>query len=103
MSRTIGRLDLQTGHQDELTSSLVPGYSDAWVLSSRGIFFLGQEGDKPAIRLFDFATGTEEHIAEFPGDLPPVEMSGFGIAPDGRRLWVVREDPMPSVIETTTF
>jgi Tol biopolymer transport system component/DNA-binding winged helix-turn-helix (wHTH) protein len=103
MSTTIARLDLQSGHQDELTSSLVPGYSDAWALSSRGIFFLGQENNQPAVRFFNFADGREEHIADFPADLPQVEMSGFGISPDGKRLWVVRADPMPSDMETTMF
>lgn len=101
MSTTIARLDLQTGHQDELTSSLLPGYSDAWALSSRGIFFLAEEHNQPAIRFFDFATGKNEHIADFPGNLPQLEMSGFGISPDGRHLWVARPDPMPSDIETT--
>lgn len=103
MSTTIARLDLQTGHQDELAISLLPGYSDAWALSSRGIYFLGQEHDQPEIRFFNLATGGEEHIAEFPGDLPPVEMSAFAISPDGKRLWAVRADPMPSQIETTIF
>src|SRR6185437_6960815 len=101
MSTSIARLDLQTGHQEELTSSLLPGYSDAWALSSRGIFFLGQERGGPAIRFFDLATDKDEYIADFPGNLPQVEMSGFGISPDGKHLWVVRADPMPSDIETT--
>jgi Tol biopolymer transport system component len=101
MSTSVARLDLQTGHQEELTSSLLPGYSDAWALSSRGIFFLGQERSGPAIRFFDLATDKDEYIADFPGNLPQVEMSGFGISPDGKHLWVVRADPMPSDIETT--
>lgn len=103
MSTTIGRLDLQSGHQDELSPSLVPGYSDAWALSSRGIFFLGEEQNQLAIRFFNFATGREEHIVDFAGDLPQVEMSGFGISPDGKRLWVVRSVPMFSDIRTTKF
>jgi Tol biopolymer transport system component len=103
MSTSIARLDLRTGHQDELTRSLVPGYSDAWALSSRGIFFLGQENGLPAVMFFNFATGKEEHIADFPGDLPQVEMSGLGISPDGKRLWVVRADAVPADIETSTF
>ncbi len=102
-STTVARLDLQSGHQDELTASLVPGYSDAWALSSRGIFFLGQENNQPAIRFFDFATHREKNIAEFLGDLPPIEMSGFGISPDGKRLWAVGADPMPSDVEVTMF
>ena len=103
MSTTIARFDLQSGHQDELTGSLVPGYSDAWAVSSRGIFFLGEEHNQPAMRFFNFATGREEHIADFAGDLPQIEMSGFGISPDGKRLWVVRAVPMPSDVETTMF
>lgn len=101
MSTTIARLDLQTGHQDEPISSLMPGYSDAWALSSRGIFFLGQEDTRPAVRFFSFATNREEHAAYFPGNLPQVEMSGFAVSPDGKDLWVVRADPMPSDIEIT--
>jgi len=101
MSTTIARLNLQTGHQDELTSSLLPGYSDAWALSSQGIFFLGQERGQPAIRFFNFSTEREEHVADFPGNLPQVEMSGFGIYPDGNRLWLVRADPMPADIKIT--
>jgi Tol biopolymer transport system component len=101
MSTTIARLDLQGGHQDELTGSLVPGYSDAWAASSGGIFFLGEELNRPAVRFFNFATGKDEHIADFAGDLPQIEMSGFGISPDGKRLWAVRADRMPSDIKTT--
>jgi Tol biopolymer transport system component len=103
MSTTITRLDLQTGNQDELTGSLAPGYSDTWALSSRGIFFLGEEHDQPAVSFFNFATGGVEHIADFAGDLPQIEMSGFGISPDGKRLWVVRAVPMPSDVGTTMF
>jgi Tol biopolymer transport system component/DNA-binding winged helix-turn-helix (wHTH) protein len=103
MSTTIARLDLRTGHQDELTRSLAPGYADTWALSSSGIYFLGQEKNQIAVRFLDFATHTEKHIADFPGELPQVEMSGFGISPDGKRLWAVRADPMPSDMETTMF
>ncbi|MFP5276904.1 MAG: winged helix-turn-helix domain-containing protein [Acidobacteriota bacterium] len=103
MSTTIARLDLQTGHQEELIHALLPGYSDTWALSSGGIFFLGQEYDQPGIRFFNFATGGEEHVADLPGELPPVEMSGFGISPDGKSIWAVRADPMPSDIEITSL
>jgi len=103
MSTTIARVDLRTRHQDEITRSLVPGYSGAWALSSSGIYFLGQEQNQTAVRFFDFATHTEEHIGDFPGGLPQVEMSGFGTSPDGKRLLVVRADPMPSDVETTMF
>lgn len=103
MSTSIARLDLKTGHQDKLISSLVPGYSDSWALSPRGIFFLGQEHNQPAVRFYNFATDGEEHIANSPGDLPQVEMSGFGISPDGKNLWAVRADPMPSDVEITIF
>lgn len=101
MSTTIARLDLRNGHQDELPLSLMPGYSIAWALGTRGIFFLSEEHDQPAITLFNFATHRVEHVAEFPGNLPQVEMSGFGISPDGKRLWAVRADPMPSEVKTT--
>ena len=103
MSATIARLDLQTGHQDELISSLFPGYSDTWALSSRGVFFLGQEHNQPAIRFFTFATDQEERVANFPGELPEVELSGFGVSPDGKSLWVVGADPVTSAVEITTF
>jgi Tol biopolymer transport system component/DNA-binding winged helix-turn-helix (wHTH) protein len=103
MSTTIARLDLQTGKQDELTGSLIPGYSDDWALSSQGIFFLGQQNGRPTVSLFDFTSKREEPVAAFPGDLPQLEMSGFGISPDGKRLWAVRADPMPSDVRTTMF
>lgn len=103
MSTTIARLDLQSGHQDELTPSLVPGHSDAWALSSRGVFFLGEEQNKPTIRFFEFVNDKEKHIADFGGELPQVEMSGFGISPDGKRLWVVRAIPTASDLKTTAF
>jgi DNA-binding winged helix-turn-helix (wHTH) protein/Tol biopolymer transport system component len=99
MSTTIGRLDLQTGHQDEIIGSLVPGYSDAWALSSGGIVFLGEEQSKAAVKFLSFTTGKKEVIADFPGELPQVEMAGFGISPDGKRLLVVRADPIPSDIK----
>jgi Tol biopolymer transport system component/DNA-binding winged helix-turn-helix (wHTH) protein len=103
MSTTIAKLDLLTGNQGELTGSLLPGYSDAWALSSQGIFFLGEEHNQPAVSFFNFATRREEHIDYFAGDLPQIEMSGFGISPDGRRLWAVRAVPTPSDVETTMF
>lgn len=103
MSTTIARLDLQTGHQDEIIGSLMPGYSEAWALSSSGIYFLGQEQNQTAVRFFDFATHSEKHIADFSGDLPQVGMSGMGISPDGKRLWVVRAEPVSSNVMTMTF
>lgn len=103
MNTTIARLDLENGKQDELTRSLMPGYSDTWALSSRGILFLGEEHDRPVVKFLDFATGREEHIVDFGGELPPTEMSGFGVSHDGKRLWVVRADPMPSDVKTTMF
>lgn len=101
MSTSIGRLDLQNGHQDEITDSMLPGYADAWALSQGGIFFLGEEHGHPTVSFLNFATGREEHIADFAGDLPQIEMSGWGISPDAKRLWVVRAVPMPSDIKTT--
>jgi len=52
-------------------------------LSSRGSFFLGEEHKQPAVRFFNFANAREEHIADFPGELPQLEKSGFGISPMG--------------------
>ena len=103
MSTTIARLNLQNGHQDALTDSVLPGYSDTWALSPRGIFFLGHAQDRAAIEFFDFSSDREEHVDDFPGNLPQIEMSGFAVSPDGKRLWVVRADPMPSDIEITSF
>jgi hypothetical protein len=103
MNTTIARLDAQTGHQDELIRSLVPGYSDTWALSSQGIYFLGQEKNEPIIKFFRFATNSEENITDFPGELPPIEMSGFGASKDGKSLWVVRATPSPSDIKIATF
>ena len=98
MDSTICRFDLSTRQQTVIVSSLMPGYSDSWVLTSKGILFLKMES-VPTIEFHDFATGKETPIADFNGDLPPVGLSGFFISPDERTLFAVRADPVPATIQ----
>jgi hypothetical protein len=98
MDSTISRLDLLTKQQTVIVSSLMPGYSDSWVLTSKGILFLKMES-VPIIKFHDFATGKETTVTDFNGDLPPVGLSGFFISPDERTLFVVRADPVAANIQ----
>jgi hypothetical protein len=81
------RLDLLTREQTFIVGSLMPGYSDSWVVTSKGILFLKMESG-PVIKFHDFATGKETTISDFNGDLPPVDLSGFSISPNERTLFV---------------
>jgi Tol biopolymer transport system component/DNA-binding winged helix-turn-helix (wHTH) protein len=98
MDSTISRLDLLTKEQTVIVSSLMPGYSDSWVLTSKGILFLKMES-VPIIKVHDFATGKETTIAAFNGNLPPVGLSGFFVSPDERTLFVVRADRVQADIQ----
>jgi Tol biopolymer transport system component len=102
MDSTISRLDLQTGQQTVVVTSLMPGYSDCWGLTSKGILFLTMEA-RPVIKFHSFATGEETTLAEVSGALPPVGLSGFSISPDERTLFVVRADPVSANIQATSL
>ena len=103
MASTIARLDLSTGRQEVAVNSLIPGYSESWALTSRGIIFLGEQSGRPAIIFHDFTTGKQQRISDFIGELPPVGMSEFSLSPDEHRLLVVRADPAFAQIQTTTL
>jgi hypothetical protein len=76
MDSTISRFDLVTRQQTVVVASLMPGYSDCWVITSKGILFLRMEAG-PVIRFHSFATGKETTLAEVSGSLPPLGLSGF--------------------------
>ncbi len=99
MDPTISCLDLQTGSQTVVVSSLFPGYSDSWALTRKGILFLKMESGHLLIELHDFATRKEITVAGFRGILPPVGFSAFAISPDERTLFVVRGDPISTNIQ----
>jgi len=103
MDTTISRLDLATRQQETVVRSLIPGYRDAWALTSRGIVFLTEEAGKPMIVFHDFATGTNRNIGDFPGPLPLIATSGFSVSPNGHTLLVVRADPVSADIQTAMF
>jgi Tol biopolymer transport system component len=100
---TISRLDLATRQQEIIVRSLIPGYPDAWTLTSHGIVFLTEEAGKPIIAFHDFVTGTNQDIGDFPGPLPLIATSGFSVSPNGRTLLVVRADPASASIQTAMF
>jgi Tol biopolymer transport system component/DNA-binding winged helix-turn-helix (wHTH) protein len=102
MDTTISRLDLQTRQQTVVVASLMPGYSDCWGVTSKGILFLTMEA-RPVIKFHSFATGKETTLAEVSGVLPPVGLSGFSISPDERTLFVVRADPVSANIQATSL
>jgi Tol biopolymer transport system component/DNA-binding winged helix-turn-helix (wHTH) protein len=102
MDSTISRLDLLTKNQTVVVSSLMPGYSDSWAVTSKGILFLTMASE-PVIKFHDFATGKETMIADFNGELPPVGLSGFSISPDERTLFLVRADPISANIQATNL
>jgi Tol biopolymer transport system component len=99
MDPTISRLDLETGNQTVVVSSIFPGYSDSWALTQKGILFLKMESGHLLIKLHDLTTQNEITVAEFAGSLPPVGLSGFAISPDERTLFVVRGDPISANIQ----
>jgi hypothetical protein len=102
MDSTISRLDLLTRQQAVIVSSLMPGYSDCWVVTSKGILFLKMENG-PVIKFHSFATGNETTLAGVSGDLPPVGLSGFSVSPDERTLFLVRADPVSANIQATNL
>lgn len=102
MDSTISRLDLQTRQQRVVVTSLMPGYSDCWGLTSKGILFLTMEA-RPVIKFHSFATGKETTLTEIIGALPPVGLSGFSISPDERTLFVVRADRVSANIQATSL
>jgi len=101
MDPTLSRLDPPTEHQNTVVSSLMPGYSDSWILTSKGVIFIKMISGKPAICFHDLASGKETVIAEFNGNLPPVGLSGFSLSPDERQLLVVLADPLSADIQAT--
>jgi hypothetical protein len=82
-------------------SSLMPGYSDSWILKSKGVIFIKMISGKPVICFHDLASGRETVVAEFNGNLPPVGLSGFSLSPDERQLLVVLADPVSANIRAT--
>jgi Tol biopolymer transport system component len=100
MDSSISRLDLVTRQQQVIVSSLMPGYSDSWALTSKGIIFLKMES-VPVIQFYDFDTGKEATIDAFKGGLPPVGSSGFFISPDEQTLFIVRDDSVSANIQAT--
>lgn len=103
MDTTITRVDLKTGRQEVVVRSLIPGYRDAWALTTKGIYFLTEEAGKPVISFHDFATGSNRKVAAFAGSVPMIATSGFSVSPDGRTLLVVRADPTSASIQTADF
>jgi hypothetical protein len=102
MDSTISRFDLLTRQQTVVVASLMPGYSDCWVETSKGILFLGMEAG-PVIKFHSFATGKETILAEISGGLPPVGLSGFSVSPDEGTLFLVRADPVSTNIQATSL
>jgi Tol biopolymer transport system component/DNA-binding winged helix-turn-helix (wHTH) protein len=102
MDSTISRLDLLTKQQAVVVSSLIPGYSDCWAVTSGGILFLRMEAG-PVIKFHSFATGKETILAQVSGDLPPVGLSGFSVSPDERTLYLVRADQVSTNIQATNL
>jgi Tol biopolymer transport system component/DNA-binding winged helix-turn-helix (wHTH) protein len=102
MDSTISRLDLLTGQQTVVVASLMAGYSDCWVVTSKGILFLKMEAG-PVIKFHSFATGKETTLTEEGGGLPPVGLSGFSVSPDERTLFLVRADPVSTNIQATNL
>jgi Tol biopolymer transport system component len=102
MDSTISRLDLLTKKQTIIVDSVMPGYSDSWVVTSKGILFLKEESG-PVIKFHSFATGKETTVAEVNWGLPPVGLSGFALSPDERTLFLVRADPVSANIQATSL
>ncbi|MBB5066646.1 winged helix-turn-helix domain-containing protein [Granulicella mallensis] len=101
MDPTLSRLDPSTEHQNIVVSSLMPGYSDSWILTSKGLIFIKMISGRPVICFHDLASGKETVVAEFNGNLPPVGLSGFSLSPDERQLLVVLADPVSANIQAT--
>jgi hypothetical protein len=102
MDSTISRLDLQTRQQTVVVASLIPGYSDCWGLTSKGILFLTMKA-WPVIKFHSFSTEKETTLTEVSGALPPVGLSGFSISPVERTLFVVRAGPVSANIQATSL
>jgi Tol biopolymer transport system component/DNA-binding winged helix-turn-helix (wHTH) protein len=91
----VWRYTISTGQREKVLSDLLEGYWGAWAVSPRGIYYLranDQPGDEAAIDFFDFETRRNSRIVAFPDPLPPIGVSTWALAPDGRFLYVVRVD-----------
>ena len=102
MDSTISRLDLLTQKQVIVVSSVMPGYADSWIVTSKGILFL-KEKSGPVIEFHSFATGKETTIAEVNWALPPVGLSGFSLSPDERTLFLIRADPVSANVQAASL
>jgi Tol biopolymer transport system component len=102
MGSRIERLNLQTGQQQIILNTLLPGYNESWALTSSGIYFLTEQAGVPIIAFHDLATGKDRFVSEFLGDMPPVGDSGFAASPTGDRLMIVRGEPIACNIQITS-
>ncbi len=91
---SIWRGSLVTGMAEHVTDGVIRGNWGCWALGRKAIYYLGREasGSPPAILRFDLGTQRKEFVTPWPGPLPPIGTSLWGLTPDDRHLYVVRVD-----------
>ncbi|MGC8794163.1 MAG: TolB family protein, partial [Bryobacteraceae bacterium] len=90
------RAETAGGRVEKVLEGLLPYCSSCWVLTDRGVYYLGgREGSSGRQTLFfhDFATGRTKSLLDYPEPLSPIGSGPFSLSPDGRYLLCVRLDP----------
>jgi Tol biopolymer transport system component/DNA-binding winged helix-turn-helix (wHTH) protein len=86
----IWRMPVEGGEETRVLDQVEWGY---WAVTEQGICFLNRQAQpRPAIELFDVATGQLKRIATVEPDLGFPVPPGFAVAPDGRWLLYKRVD-----------
>jgi len=90
------RVETRSGRLEKVLDGLLPYCSSCWVLTSRGVYYLGARAgrtDRQTLYFHELATGRDRAILEYPEPLSPIGSGPFSLSPDERHLLCVRVDP----------
>ena len=93
---TLWRAETSSGRIEKVLEGLLPYCSSCWVLTTRGIYYLGaREGPSGRQALFfqEFAGARPKALLDYPEPLSPIGSGPFSLSPEGRYLLCVRVDP----------
>ena len=93
---TLSRAEATGGRVEKVLEGLLPYCSSCWVLTGRGIYYLGARdgaSGRQALFFHEFATGKSRPVLDYPEPLSPIGSGPFSLSPGGRSLLCVRVDP----------